>query len=203
MAILRKLTTFRSQIQEMGVARVSRVALDRGLVGALSKIYSFPPAWHNPTSERPYRLAVAEAVNALEPQIVCEVGCGLGSILRRVKAAQRIGYDLDRGVVRAARLIRSRRIEFCLGTLADVRVPQIDVLILVNWIHELSPAQLADGLLPLIERTKYLVLDAIDPGSPGYAFHHDFDFLNGRATVVRRLRAHGEGRTFLVYRVAQ
>jgi len=199
----RKLRTFRAQVAEMGMARASRIAVDSALIGALAKIYCFPPAWHNPTSARPYRLVVARAVNALQPVVVCEVGCGLGSILSRIHARQRIGYDIDPGVVRAACLVRSRSIQFREGSLADVTVPRMDVLILVNWIHDIAPDELARGVLPLLARTRYLIVDAIDQGTEGYKYHHEFAFLKGYANVREELRIPGESRTFVVYEVGR
>jgi hypothetical protein len=199
--IARKLGTFRAQVSEKGLARSLRISVERGSVWLLAKRYSFPSTWHPPTSLRPYRLPISDAVNALDPKVVCEVGCGIGSILSRIHAPERIGYDLDPGVLRAARLIRSRRIDFRPGSLTDVTVPRIDVLILVNWIHEIGPEELARDVLPLLERTKYLVVDAIDPGNRGYTYYHDFAFLEGCATERQRLRVPGESRTFIVYKV--
>lgn len=198
---LRKLSTFRLQLQRQGLARTSRVLLSRLFISGLSKIYGFPPSWHNPTAARPYRLAIAQAVDALEPNSVCEVGCGLGSILARLHAKQLIGYDADERVIRAARLVRSKRMSFHVGSTADVIERELDVLIMVNWIHEIPPERLADMLLPLLKRANYLVVDAIDVGLSGYSYYHDFSFLDGHATEFRRFRVPEEDRTFLVYRV--
>jgi hypothetical protein len=40
------------------------------------------------------------------------------------------------------------------------------VLILINWIHEISPAALESTLLSRLPRTRYLVLDAVDRDGP-------------------------------------
>jgi hypothetical protein len=196
-----KLRTFRGQISEYGFALALWISTGRTAIWLLSKLYSFPSTWHPPTSLRPYRIPIARAVNALSPEVVCEVGCGIGSILSRISAPQRIGYDIDPGVVRAARLIRSRRIDFRCGSLDDVTLRQIDVLILVNWIHEIEPDELANGVLPLLRQTRYLVLDAIDPGCEGYTYNHDFAFLDGYAAEQQRIRVDGEERSFIVYKV--
>lgn len=201
-ALTRKTTTLRKEMRSKGALRVMRITFDRICILALSKIFRFPATWHTPTSVRPYRIAIAEIVNALHPSVVCEVGSGLGSILVRLKASQRIGYDIDPGVVRAARLIRNRDIQFLHGTLDSVSLPQIDVLILVNWIHEISPDDLERSLLPLLPRTRYLLLDAIDQdNSFGYRYKHDFAFLSDRAERVSVTRQSGEGRSFQLYKV--
>lgn len=185
----------------LGIGRAIRIAVDRALLRLLQRRYGFH-LWHTeaPLSARGYRRDVARLVNALHPQAVVEVGCGLGSILSLIDAPFRVGYDLDAGAIRAARAIRSRRIRFVAGDLAAVAETANDILILVNWIHEISPAALEAALLPLLPRTRYLVLDAVDPDGPaGYAYKHDFAFLQGHARCLSAIRPVNEGRTFRVY----
>ncbi len=151
---------------------------------------------------RPYRKVVAEAINALHPGVVCEIGCGLGSILSRLDAPVRIGYDISPGVIRAARLIRTRSIDFRVGSLGDVDVPSMDVLVLVNWIHEVSPGELDAALAPLLPKVRFLMLDAIDPDNAfGYRYKHDFGFLAGKAKHLSTSRDPAEGRGFRLYEI--
>ena len=200
--LVRKSRTLRTEIRAKGPRRTARIAFDRSVIFALSKIYRFPAAWHPPTSMRPYRIAVAEAINAMHPKVVCEVGCGLGSILSRVRAPVRIGYDVAPGVLRAASLIRSRSIDFRAGSINAVDLAYIDVLVLVNWIHEVSPQDLEHMLISLLPRTRYLMLDAIDADNAfGYRFKHDFCFLEGKAELLSSTRVEGEGRSFSLYKV--
>lgn len=198
----RKVRTLRREISAKGVARVARITVDRAAVYALSKIFNFPASWHPPTSARPYRVQVAGIVNALQPHTVCEVGCGLGSVLKRVKANNRVGYDISPGVVRAARLVTAGRISMRTGTLEDVTLLRMDVLILFNWIHEISPHELARQLAPLLPRTTYLVLDAINPDNQhGYRYKHDFEFLQPWCDLIQRTPVINEGRSVYVYKV--
>lgn len=198
----RKIRTLARQIAASGVAHVARTTLDRGLIFALSHIYGFPASWHTPTSARPYRIVVADLVNSVHPNVVCEIGCGLGSILTRVHAPRRMGFDIDAAVVKAAKLFRSRSIEFQQGALAEVSPPLMDVLILVNWIHDVSPADLERQLTPLLGRTRYLVLDAIDASNDfGYRYRHDFAFLDGKARKISSVRHPSEGRSFQLFEV--
>ena len=189
--------------REIGFFRSARILIDRGALNLLQKLCGFA-VWHvdAPLSARPYRYAVAELVNSVSPLCVVEVGCGLGSILGLVKAENSFGYDLDVGAIRAARLLRGRRAQFYLGSMDDVQVPHIDVLILVNWIHAVSPEQLQLWMERLLPRTEYLVLDAIDPDGPaGYRFKHDFTFLEGCARQIAKKRVTDEERSFLLYQV--
>ena len=73
---------------------------------------------------------------------------------------------------------------------------------MVNWTHNLSPSQLAECIVPLLDRTRYLVLDAIDGDAPAsYRFRHDFAFLSSRAERLSVTRVMGEPRTFVVFEV--
>lgn len=187
----------------IGLVRSVRIRLDLLFLSVLARAYGFHP-WHaqSPTSARPYRKTVASLVNALSPQTVVEVGCGLGYVLRLVDAPFRQGYDPDEGAIRAARFLHGRKITFVHGDLTSVSVPHIDVLILVNWIHEISPEELQRLLVPLLVRTSYLILDAIDPTeSSGYRFKHDFAFLDSLAQRISVTRPPNEGRTFQLFKV--
>ena len=190
-------------LRRYGLVRSARVELERAFLLVLARVYGFH-SWHAqaPASARPYRETVASLVNALHPQTVVEVGCGLGYVLRLVDAPFLHGYDLDEGAIRAGRFLRGRSITFVQGDLSSVTQPHIDVLILVNWIHEISPEELERVMAPVLPRTRYLVLDAIDPDeSSGYRFKHDFAFLGGRAQRISITRPPNEGRTFQLFKV--
>lgn len=197
--LFRKIKTAR----RIGLLRVLHVGLDRFFLSILARIYKFDP-WHSaaPLSARPYRHTVARLVNELHPVTVVEVGCGLGGVLSFINAAERYGYDIDEGAIRAARFLRSKKITFVHGDLSVVSLAHIDVLVLVNWIHEISPQFLEDILTPLLPRTHYLLLDAIDPDGPsGYRYKHDFAFLGPHARRLSVTRPRGEGRSFHLFEV--
>jgi hypothetical protein len=193
-----------------GVLTKLRCRIDRLGLGALRLLFGFD-RWHAsaPYSCRPYKGLVVELANALQPSIVVEVGCGLGDIISRVKAVDRFGIDSDLRVIRAARFLHRGRGSWVHddGNRIQRVVSQertIDCLIMVNWIHSLSPEHLSELLLPLLPRTRYLILDAIDADGPkSYRHKHDFGFLS---TVTRRLsasRVQGEPRSFIVFEVVK
>lgn len=201
--MIRRLTRKMANVRRIGLLRFLQIGGDRLFLRALAWKFHFHP-WHAdaPTSARPYRHIVAGIVNELKPTSVVEVGCGLGMILRLVQAPQRHGYDLDEGVIRAARFLHRDSIAFHHGDLSSVSLPRIDVLILVNWIHEISPEALENLLTPLLPRTGCLLLDAVDPdGPPGYRFKHDFSFLDRKAERLSVTRPPDEGRSFHLFQV--
>lgn len=201
LALLRKLKT----AQQIGFLRSARIGIERLWLNSLSRIFMFHP-WHAeaPLSARSYRQTVAELVNGVHPRTVVEVGCGLGYVLKLVDAPYRFGYDVDEGAVKAARFLHGRKISFVWGDLTAVSQPHIDVLILVNWIHEISPEELMRLIEPLLSCTDYLVLDAIDPDeSSGYRFKHDFAVLGSRAQRISVARTRNEGRSFQLFKVTR
>ncbi len=190
---------------QIGLTRSIRIAIDKAALRLLQRLYGFNH-WHteSPLSARPYRRTVAGVINALNPDCVVEVGCGLGVVLSLVKARHRYGYDTDAEAIRAARIIRSSSIVFRKGDMRSVDQPTIDVLVLVNWIHEVSPQQLNVWLEPLLPRTRFLLLDAIDLDNPlCYRYSHDFSFLVNKARLISESRTDGEGRRFMLYEVRQ
>lgn len=185
-----------------------RCRCERLWLRGLRRVFGFD-AWHVYASYscRPYKRRVVELVNSLQPGTVVEVGCGLGDILRRVHAAERFGFDVDSAVIRAARFLHPRAARWIHGDATAIAgtVPgdrPIGCLIMVNWIHNLSPEQLAACILPLLPRIRYLICDAIDPEGPAsYRFKHDFYFLSSFTRCLSSTRAAGEPRSFLVFEV--
>ncbi len=203
--MLRVLSAKIAKARRFGIRRLVRCRIDRAWLEVLRRHFQFD-AWHAqaPYSCRPYKETVVDLVNGLAPSTVVEVGAGLGDLLAHIEAARRYGYDIDAGVVRAARFLHRNRITFVHGDASDVGQDQIDVLIMVNWIHNLSPAELESTLGPLVARTTYLVLDAVDPDGPeSYRYKHSFSFLAGLAERVSVTRASDEPRSFHVYRVVR
>lgn len=151
---------------------------------------------------------VVGLANALQPACAVEVGCGLGDIICRIKAAERVGIDVDRCVIRAARFLHptGRWIHGNGGYLPRLVPPgrRIDCLIMVNWIHALSPQELAAVLMPVMPNVRYLILDAIDADAPkSYRYRHDFSFLDAAARRICTARVPGEPRTFMVFESLQ
>jgi SAM-dependent methyltransferase len=185
-----------------------RCRCERIWLRGLRRVFGFD-AWHVSAaySCRPYKRSVVELVNSLRPVTVVEVGCGLGDILSRVNAAERFGFDIDTAVIRAARFLHPGAARWIRGDTSSISlaIPEerrIDCLIMVNWIHTLSPQQLAACILPLLPRTGYLILDAIDPDGPSsYRFKHDFSFLSTFAQRLSSTRAAAEPRSFIVFKV--
>ena len=190
--------------------RAVRCKLDRVWLGGVRRLLKFD-AWHAaaPYSCRPYKRQVVALANSLHPSTVVEIGCGLGDIVRRISARQRLGFDTDAAVIRAARYLHPLGARWIHGDATAVAAclpagHSIDCLIMVNWIHNLSPEQLAQCVLPLLPQARHLIVDAIDTDGPAsYRFRHDFRFLTGVAEQLTRQRVAAEPRSFVVFRVVK
>lgn len=186
-----------------GVVALMRCRLDQAWLEVLRRRYGFH-RWHSsaPYACRPYKKLVVHLADSVRPNIVIEVGCGLGDLVSRIHARERYGYDIDLGVINAARLLHGRRVTFIHGEASDVRQPTCDLLIMVNWIHQVDPVELERIMRPLALRSRFLLLDAVDPDGPEeYRFKHDFAFLEGWTEEISAAREPSEPRTFRLLRV--
>jgi 2-polyprenyl-3-methyl-5-hydroxy-6-metoxy-1,4-benzoquinol methylase len=169
----------------------------------LYRIYRFD-VWHvaNGYCCRSYKKTLVEKIDELGPRVVVEVGCGLGDIVRNVRSPVRIACDIDPRVIKAAR-VRAlfRGVQFRTGGASAITESEIDVLIMINWIHSVPENALIALIEEFVGRAEYLVLDAIDDdAAASYRFRHDLSFLAGQATLVSSFRVTGEPRTFSIWR---
>jgi SAM-dependent methyltransferase len=176
--------------------RIGKLVALRILYDGLRCVYGFH-RWHAGASyaSRTYKARTVALVESLKPETVVEIGCGLGEILARTSAKKRFGFDQDPAVIAAARVLHGRSVSFHLAALAapariaEIVAGPIDVLIMVNWPHELSIDEIDAALRRLTESTavSYLVIDAIAEHLEGYQHHHspaDLSRLGEVASVV-------------------
>jgi trans-aconitate methyltransferase len=157
--------------------------------------------WHISAIEwRPYALELVEYLRELvvreKLSRVVEIGCGLGEVLSRIPAPDRVGYDLDENVLRAAHSMHPD-IHFQCGSFDDISGKTIDLLIVVNFPHRIPPDQMKNYMTQLGERNrlKYLVVDKVR-----YAYYHDYDVILGeRWRKVWESRPFESDRTVMCY----
>ncbi len=185
-----------------------RCRCEQAWLRGVRRVFKFD-SWHcqAPYHCRPYKQKIVELANSVRPEVVAEVGCGLGDILRRVTAAERFGFDVDPAVIRAARALHGGGIHWIHGDLESVEAAlpsgrAIDCMIMVNWTHNLSPERLAGLLTPLLPRVRHLIVDAIDADGPeSYRFKHDFRFLAPFTARLSSTRIENEPRAFIMFKV--
>lgn len=167
--------------------------------------------WHlEPYELRPYAFDIKNYVNKLgnKELCVCEIGCGLGDIIRNIHAKRRIGVDISKEAINCARyLSRWGGLEYYVGSFDDVGEivgeEHIDVLITVNFIHNIEPSVLRSYYESIFSKKKvrYVILDTID--SKGYLYFHDVGYLFPELKASTVISSHivstgGERRVYLV-----
>ena len=173
--------------------RIGKLVLLRILYDGLRCVYGFN-RWHAGASyaSRAYKARTVLLVESLKPDTVVEIGCGLGEILTHTHAKRRFGFDQDPAVIRAARMLHGRSAYFGPASLtepakiAEVVAGPIDVLIMVNWPHELSIEELGAALRGLTSSTvvSHLVIDSIAGHREGYLHHHGATDLSRLGEIV-------------------
>lgn len=141
--------------------------------------------WHIASADaKAYVRDVADFLNRRHPETVCEVGCGLGDILRRVLAPRRYGFDADPAVVRAAQSlawITGQRVEYSQLRLGQDKIPSLsaDAWVLVNWPHMMRPAVLREVIKTIftqnLRKGGCMIIDSVEEGKGAY--RHDPSWL--------------------------
>ncbi len=189
--------------QKIGFINILMCYYTRFRFGKLQKKYNFDP-WHCNGNWycRPYQRKAVKLIDNLNPKSVIEIGCGLGEVITRVNANYKVGYDIETSVIEAAKSIRGLKVNFKVGTGKDVVEDNIDVLVAINWIHNLSPSQLTNFLKPFYSRVSFFLLEGIYKDEPGYKFCHDFNFLKKQIKLIDVVDGGiGEPRKLMLFKV--
>lgn len=128
---------FLDKLAEVGFANCMKGTFRRGYYRRLQKKYQFE-SWHlSPYELREYAQKTAEYVSSKQADLVVDIGCGLGEIIRHIQAKRRIGIDIQQEVVLAAKFLdKTKEIEFRKGSGSELGSHQvIDYLITLGFMH--------------------------------------------------------------------
>lgn len=173
---------------EVGIVNAIRCLAGKRRLRNLRDRFGFDP-WHASTPYwcRRYKQDAVAIANGLAPGVVVEVGCGLADIVSRVRAPVRHGMDIDANVLAAAREI-APAVHFRSGSLdqlGSLPEPRIDLLIALNWLHNIDGDTIVSWLAPCIGsgRIRRLLLDEmLVPSASGVT--HDFGKLLAKWATV-------------------
>jgi SAM-dependent methyltransferase len=173
---------------EVGIVNALRCVASKRRLRALRDRFGFDP-WHASTPYwcRRYKQDAVAVANGLAPGVVVEVGCGLADIVSRIRAPVRYGMDIDADVLAAAREI-APEVRFRSGSLdqvASLPEPRIDLLVALNWLHNIDADTIVSWLAPGIEsgRIRRVLLDEMLAPSASNVTH-DFGQLLARWAIV-------------------
>lgn len=150
---------------------------------SMMKKYGFD-AWHTvPYQMREYAWDIVSMINESPDEYkdftIAEIGCGLGDIIRNINANRKYGIDLSAEVIEAAKTLDKRgEVNWIPGSFYDAaKLNDIDMLITVNFMHEIKPNDLKDMYDSVIKSNniKYIIADS----AKGYQYEywHDFSYL--------------------------
>ena len=131
--------------------------------------------------DRPYAIHIVKRISNMERKVVVEVGCGLGEIISSIKADVTIGYDINKRNIWEARFVHPK-VKFVIGSFDRISGMDIDVLIMVNFIHLISPENLATYIKNVIENNnvRMFVIDTfLKNEGTGYKYSHSGEYLFG------------------------
>ena len=129
-------------------------------------IYRFD-SWHiSPIESREYCIDVISYVNS-KIQInscVMEIGCGLGETINAINCENKMGYDLSKNVIFAAKLRHffNRNI-FHIGSFDSLVGKKIEFLIALNFLHDFDSATVSQWLkdLNISNEIDFIIVDEI------------------------------------------
>ena len=123
------------KIKEVGLGNVIIGGIKRVKYTKLIKKYHFDE-WHlSPYEWKEYAQVCVNYVNAHPGRTVVDIGCGLGGVLRHIRADRRIGLDLHEEVLMAARELSDGTIVYKTGSFGELAERPVDYLITLNFMH--------------------------------------------------------------------
>ena len=119
-----------------------------------------------------------------EKGIVVEVGCGLGNILRRLENPIRIGFDIDLGVVKAAKFVNVyNRIQFLEGSFSEAsKISDIQTLIAINWVHNIKSQDLIQYLFNF--PSVYFITEGVE----NYTYFHSRELFEPYFDILKDIQ---------------
>jgi len=144
------------------------------------------PKWHVATTyNKDYSKAVISYLNNLPSKYnsVAEIGCGTCDILRSLKHNKKDGYDMDKRVLSVARVmntlffsnIKLYQYDFIKN---KELVWNYDIVILINWTHEVESAILKNRLNVILDNMSVdgkIIIDMVKKRD--YKYNHTIEQL--------------------------
>lgn len=130
------------------IRKIFEVGLINFIIGCIKRIkysilcnkYGFDK-WHvQPYELRRYAIEAGKYISQYRPELVVDIGCGLGDLLRHIRLSetgQGFGYDLSESTIKAAKkLSKSKKLDFQVGSFDQVNFSQtIDYLSAFGFMH--------------------------------------------------------------------
>ena len=148
---------------------------------------------------RPYKKKIVDIVNIINPDIVVEIGCGIGDICRRLNSSKVYGIDIDKEAINIAKVINKgpnyinenplkNKVGFN-KFLNNLPESKVKVFIAVNWMHSISFPKIKEFLERLTKvPNTYLIIDKYTRGykfnSINKKYNHNYEILFNKKRFV-------------------
>lgn len=166
---------FINMASQVGIKNTISGAIKKKKYDRLQKQYGFYEWNRSPFELREYIQAAADIIDKGKPDVVVDIGCGLGELLRHINAEQKIGVDLDEKSITVAKLLdKSGKINFLVGSFGEIRKIKADYAVTLNFMG----GQKTDYWRPYyrefltINDIRRIVVDVLPETNGNY--HHDF-----------------------------
>jgi len=149
--------------------------------------------WHIYASAKPeYIKTVHSLANKLENRTkVLEIGCGFGNLIMGCDFKSRVAIDSSFEVVRAAKFLNffgTQKVNFLNGSFEEgLQQKNVNLLILVNWIHNLSANDLEKAIRELCISSLSSSSYIISEGVKHYRYYHNKEFFTKFGAIVEEI----------------
>lgn len=137
----------------------------------MQKKYQFD-AWHfSPYEWRKYLQETAAYINKQGAKKVIDIGCGLGGLLQHINADEKIGVDIHKEVILAARKLCNDSTEYRVGSFNDVTGENIiDYLITFGFTHGGTEKTWIEPYHTIAEKNdvRHFVVDTVPEDGPSH-----------------------------------
>lgn len=191
------------RVRQLGLKKIFNHLILSYKYKKLARVYCFD-RWHAHSTwyNRSYKMVAVAMANSIKPESVIEIGCGLGEIISRIDSTTKIGFDTCDKVLMAASDYHDQTIRWQSGSFFEAQTFEKDLLIAINWIHNLSPEELEKNILSNKSTTKYFLLESITKNTDGFRYYHDFSFMEKFSERIDRQECgYGEPRELILFRV--
>ena len=164
------------KISEVGIMNCILGGIKQEHYKKLCKKYQID-RWHvSPYELRKYIQVTAQYVNAKKADVVVDIGCGFGEMLRHIKAETRVGFDVQEELIKVAGMLSKGKVTYHVGSFDNVNMKTpIDYLITLNFMHGSTEETWKAAYHEIAGRNeiRHFIVDTIPEGYDG-AHYLDF-----------------------------
>lgn len=186
MGIIRRIW---KKTKEVGVKNCLLGAIFRMKYIRMQKRYGFE-TWHfSPYEWRKYLQETASYINAHNAETVVDIGCGLGGLLKHVTAGTKIGFDIHKEVILAARELNDKSVVYNVGSFSEVDMEKtIDYLITLGFTHGGTEKTWRTPYHAIAERNniQHFIVDTVPEDGPSHFLDYS-KILPENYTLIERM----------------